>query len=296
MKAVEASPSTGRCYGIQRVCRCWAIARSTLYHQKAQKCVETRKKTGPKSPTSDEALLQYVREDIEKSPFQGEGHRKIHARVRKQKHIRVSRGRVLRLMRQERLLSPYRCCNTKAKAHDGRITTDTPNDMWGTDAAKIITSEDGWVWFFGVVEHWNAECMGWHVCKKGDRFAAIEALSKGVRREHGSIDKEAARGLRLRMDHGSQFKSDGFQAQARYWGIKPDFGYVREPETNGVIERFNRTLKEQVIHGRIYRNVEEVRIAIDRFIELYNKEWMLEKLGYLSPLDARQKWSNSHAA
>ena len=35
--------------------------------------------------------------------------------------------------------------------------------------------------------------------------------------------------------------------------------FVAEPQTNGVAERFNRTLKEQIIHGRIYRNIAELR-------------------------------------
>lgn len=296
MKAFETSPSTGRHYGIQRVCHCWSIARSTVYSQKYRQPVEKQKRPGPKPDIADEKVLQYIREDIKESVFKGEGHRKVHARIRRRKDFQVSRRRVLRLMRQENLLSPNRCSNTKAKAHDGKIITNAPNQMWGTDACKILTSEDGWVWFFGVVEHWNAECMGWHVCKKGDRFAAIEAILKSVRREHGDIGKGIAQGLKLRMDHGSQFKSDGFQAQIKYWGIQPAFGYVREPETNGVIERFNRTLKEQVIHGRMYRNIEEVREAIEQFIELYNKEWLIGKLGYLSPVEARQKWMDEHAA
>jgi putative transposase len=89
------------------------------------------------------------------------------------------------------------------------------------------------------------------------------------------------------MDHGSQFKSEAFMNQARYWGIAPSLGFVGEPETNGVIERFNRTLKEQVVHGQIYRTVEELRCSVDRFIRCYNRDWLLEKLGYLSPQEAR---------
>jgi putative transposase len=51
------------------------------------------------------------------------------------------------------------------------------------------------VWFFGVIEHWNAECVGWHVCKKGNRFAAMDALSNGMRDHYGSIDSGTAGGL-----------------------------------------------------------------------------------------------------
>jgi putative transposase len=98
------------------------------------------------------------------------------------------------------------------------------------------------------------------------------------------------------MDHGSQFKSDGFLHQLRYWGFSPSFGFVKEPETNGVIERFHRTLKEQVIHGRVYRDIEELRRSVAGFISTYNDEWLLEKLGYLSPHQARAKWEKRHAA
>ena len=58
----------------------------------------------------------------------------------------------------------------------------------------------------------------------------------------------------------SQYLSDHFLKQIRYWGIHPSFGFVEEPETNGVAERWPRTLKEQAIHGRIFQNLEAVRV------------------------------------
>ncbi len=42
--------------------------------------------------------------------------------------------------------------------------------MWGTDGARILTADDGWVWSFFCVEHWNAECVGYHVTKRGTLF------------------------------------------------------------------------------------------------------------------------------
>ena len=81
------------------------------------------------------------------------------------------------------------------------------------------------------------------------------------------------------MDHGSQYLSDHFLKQIRYWGIHPSFGFVEEPETNGVAERWTRTLKEQAIHGRIFQNLEAVRAAVADFVERYNQTWRLEKPG-----------------
>jgi transposase InsO family protein len=91
------------------------------------------------------------------------------------------------------------------------------------------------------------------------------------------------------MDHGSQYLSDHSQRQIRYWGITPSFGFVEEPETNGVAERFNRTLKEQAIHGRVFTNIEEVRAAVRKFVNDYNAYRRPEKLNVKTPLEAREQ-------
>jgi len=99
-----------------------------------------------------------------------------------------------------------------------------------------------------------------------------------------------------RMDHGSQYLSDHFLNQVRYWGIRPSFGLLEEPETNGVVERWNRTLKEQAIYGRVFRSLADVHAAVDEFVERYNQDWRLEKLAYRTPLEAREEYELRQAA
>ena len=162
--------------------------------------------------------------------------------------------------------------------------------MWGADATQIATVEDGRVWLFAVVEHWNAEALGWHVAKRGDRFAAVQAVGMAVKRLFGALGVGTARGVAVRHDHGSAFMADHFQKQIRFWGLAPSDAFVAEPETNGVAERFFRTLKEQIVHGRVYRTIDEVRAAVRLFVEGYNAAWLIEKNGLPSPLDARAAW------
>jgi transposase InsO family protein len=202
----------------------------------------------------------------------------------------VARKRVLRVMREHGLLSPHRRPPRPGEAHDRRITTEAPNLMWGTDATQITTVEDGKVWLFAVVEHWNAEALGWHVAKRGDRFAAVQALGMAVKGVFGSLCAGTARGVAVRHDHGGAFMAEHFRNQVRFWGMAPSYAFVAEPETNGVAERFFRTLKEQVVHGRIYRTLEEVRAAVRAFVDRYNASWLIEKNGLMSPLDARTAW------
>lgn len=55
------------------------------------------------------------------------------------------------------------------------------------------------------------------------------------------------------------------------------------------VERYNRTFKEQAIYGRIFRNVEEVRAAVKAFVKRYNEQWLIEKMGFRSPNQARRE-------
>ena len=295
------SPAAGRPYGVERVCRVFEQPRSTFYRrQTAERIPEADRpvalKRGPKTPLSDDELLIEIRADLETSPFQGEGHRKVKARLKILRGIRVSNKRVLRLMRENRLLSPYRGRIGQPLEHLGTIVTSAPNVMWGTDGTRILTLEEGWVWLFAAVEHWNAECVGWHVMKDGSRYQALQPVAMGLKAIFGSLGPDVARGLALRMDHGTQYLSDHFLNQIRYWGIQPSFAFIEQPQTNGVAERFNRTLKEQAIHGRIFRNAEEVRAAVAEFVARYNNHWRLEKLDFLSPIEARAALNQKLAA
>jgi len=100
----------------------------------------------------------------------------------------------------------------------------------------------------------------------------------------------------LRMDNGTQYLSDHFQNQTKFWAIRPSFAFIEQPQTNGVAERFFRTLKEQIVYGRVYQTVEELRVAVDKFVELYNREWRIEWLGFISPKEARKNYLTRLAA
>ena len=296
----ETSPGTHRRYGLERVCRVLAFPRATLYAQRARKAAQVLPlhpaRRGPKPTLSDADLLAVIRVDLETSPFVGEGHRKVWARLRILQGIHVSKDRVCRLMREHALLSPHRVSQGQPSRHEGSIQTEAPNRMWGTDGIRIQTVEDGWVWVFSAVDHCDACCVGIHAAKIGNRFAALQPIAQGLQLEFGATGANAGKGLALRMDHGTQYTANDFLNQIAFWGIDTSFAFVAEPQTNGVAERFNRTLKEQVIQGRIFRNVEEVRDAVTAFRDRYNRHWRLEKLGFRSPYEVRQHHALRKAA
>lgn len=287
--------ATARPYGVQLVCRTWEQPPSSYYASRRGAELPVRLapagKRRPKTAPSDAELLELIRVDLPASPFHGEGHHKVWARLRVGDGVKVGRRRVLRLMRENNLLSPYRGRCGSPRLHEGESITQVPNLMWGTDSAKVFTVEEGWGWLFVAVEHWNAECWGWHSSKQGTWFAAPKPISRGLMSTVASVAADAGPGLALRMDDSTQYLSDHFQNQPEPWGISPSFAFIEQPQTNGVVERFIRTLKEQVIYGRVFQNLqEEVREAVRGFVDTYNRECLLEENGFLSSWQAREQW------
>jgi len=242
----------------------------------------------------DAALLERIRDVLSGSSFHGEGHRKVWARLRIG-GIRTSLRRVLRLMCENDLLAPGRVGQPRGpRNHEGTIIPNTIDTMWGTDMTTTWTAE-GQVAVFIAVDHHSAGCVGIHAARRGTRFEALEPLRQGVRRHFGAIGKDVARGLAVRHDHGSQYMSDTFQTEMRFLGIQSSPAFVRAPEGNGCAERFIRTLKENLLWMQTFDTVEDLRLALLAFRDVYNTTWLIQRLGYQTPAQVRQQQLSANA-
>ena len=132
-----------------------------MYAQKARRqACRVLAKRGPKTAWTDTVLTEEIRTMLAGSPFLGEGHRKTWARLRLA-GTRTSKARVLRLMREARVLAPTRVGRAHGpKAHDGTITTKHPNQMWGTDATTCCTTQEGTATVFIAVDHCSTPSIG----------------------------------------------------------------------------------------------------------------------------------------
>ena len=62
---------------------------------------------------------------------------------------------------------------------------------------------------------------------------------------------------------------------------------MREPEGNGCVERFIRTLKENLLWVRRFATIDELRQALHSFKDTYNRTWIVERHGYQTPAAVR---------
>lgn len=286
------SPSTGRVYGLQRLCLQWQVNRSTITSQQAREKVPEQLRPapcrpGPKGPCSDEELARGIQWEIAASPWHGEGYRKIWARLR-YSGIRCGRDRIRRVMRETGQLSPHRTPDMIARhPHNGTITTELPDVMWGTDATETITLKEGRCAVFIGIDHCTGEITGIHAAKRATRWEALEPIRQGIRERFGGFIPGIATGLEIRHDHGSQYMSDDFQNEIAWFGCISSPSFVRQPEGNGIAERFMRTLKENLLWIQHFDTIEELRLALHKFKDTYNNEWILERHGYKTPAHIR---------
>jgi transposase InsO family protein len=167
--------------------------------------------------------VEATRRGLHDSPFHGEGHRKVWARLRIA-GIRTSKRRVLRLMREGGLLAPLRAGSPCGpRGDDGTIIPDAVDIMCGTDLTTTVTGQ-GQAALFVAVDHHATECVGIHAA--------------------------------LRHDHGSQYMAEDLHEELRFLRIESSPALVRAPEGNGCAERFIRTLKKSLFWVRTFETVE----------------------------------------
>ena len=90
--AAASSPATDEAYGVRRVCAAWGMPRSSFYAARTVSAAPTPgRRRGPRPGVDDAGLLEAIRRDLDRSPFSGEGHRKVWARLRALDGLRVGR-------------------------------------------------------------------------------------------------------------------------------------------------------------------------------------------------------------
>ena len=283
------SISTRRAYGVQRVCRVWHRARSSVYaRRQATRSPALCRRRGPIGAAPDDVLVAHIRRVLEASPFHGEGYRKAWAKLRVA-GMRTAKERVRRLMREHDLQAPPRAGHAHGpKAHDGTITTEAPDVMWGTDMTATVTVAEGAAVVFVAVDHCATACIGLHAAKRGTRFEALEPIRQGIRERFGGIGAGVARGLRLRHDHGSNDLADDFQQESRSSASTAPRASCGSPKATASRSASSARCRRICCGCGASRRSRSSAWPLLEFKRTDNEQWMLEKYDYRSPAQVRR--------
>jgi transposase InsO family protein len=291
---MDEKSASGSNYPLSLVCAVVGVPRSSYYEyqRKLRQEKRERKKPGPKMQADDVRLLVLIREVLARSPFHTEGTKKVHRRLRAWFNVCASRARINRLMRSAGLLSPQRIASERIKRlHEGTIIPENIDLLWGTDGTQFGMANGRLLWLFAVIDHYSCEVLGWHIIEvgQGDTWAALEPVKQSLRKRRGALVQKAGSGISIRHDWGPQYNAGAFSKELDFLGLGNSPAFVHEPETNGVIERFFRTLKEECLWVHDFEDAQQARKVVGQWIETYNGEWLIERHGYRSPKTVREE-------
>ena len=279
------SPVTGKPYGLAAVCRAWRIARSGVYRHRTPPPPPRRR--GPMGALSDAALTAAIHGRTRRQPVPWRGPSQGLGAVAARRHTD--------------LVAPGASPDARARpagAWPGRLTARPTqprrHDHSGNHRHHVGHRPD---------RHPHRRRPGGGIHCSGSLFRRVRRHSRRCASHTlpgSGADpsgrapilwrlRNVAHGLAVRHDHGSQYMSDHFQSEIAFLGIESSPAFVRAPEGNGCAERFIRTLKENLLWVRHFQTIEELRLALLEFREVYNATWLIERHGFMSPAEFRQR-------
>lgn len=228
------------------------------------------------------------------------GHRKIWAMLRAD-GVRVSMSSVERALRRASLLQPRRYQAERRQLARARRETfiDPPtrrNRVWQADFTEFETSRGGTWRIFIVVDYATKVCLVAAITGTSAARDAIESLQIAIAEAERLLGLELIADcadpttgeivpLTIVTDNGPAFKSVDF---VRFFARRSELRHVRTrhhaPQTNGVVERFNQSLKYEHLYPREIGDVIALANEIEAYRELYNWVRPHETLGQIPPM------------
>jgi transposase InsO family protein len=203
----------------------------------------------------------------------------------------VNRKRVLRLMREDNLL----CLRQKAfvpatmdSRHSWRVYPNLAwrlqptgvNQLWVADITYVRLAE-GFVYLAVVLDAFSRRAIGWAMEDHLESSLALAALEMAL------ANRVITPGLLVHhSDRGVQYACRDYIGRLEAHAIEPSMSRVGCPYDNAMAESFMKTLKQEEVDGRSYRDLAQARQAIDRFLEqVYNRQRLHSALAYHAPAD-----------
>jgi putative transposase len=217
------------------------------------------------------------------------GSPRIHAELRLEHGIRVSKKRVERLMATAGLegIPVPRKARTTVRVAGVRVAPDlverdfnpqAPNRLWCADITYLPTWE-GWLYLASVIDCFSRMIVGWSMLSHMRLELVERALEMAVAR------RQPGPGLIHHSDHGSQFTAVIFGQRCEQLGIDVSMGSIGDCYDNAVCEAFHSTLKREFVNRRPWPTRTELKTGVFAYIEgFYNTRRRHSTLSHHSPV------------
>lgn len=220
-------------------------------------------------PAERDAIIAFARE------YPLEGYRRLTFMMLDRNIAAVSPATTYRVLKEAGLLQPWNSQATKKGT--GFVQPLQPHEHWHTDFSYLNLGGT-FYYLCCVLDGCSRSILAWDI-----RLQMKEADAEIVLQVAPEAHPDAR--PRVITDRGSQFVARDFQTFIRLWQTTLVFTSPHYPQSNGKLERFHRTLKEQAIRPKTPLTLEDAKRITGEFIEHYNSTRLHGALGYVTPAD-----------
>ena len=287
MKKYEAVHANRSRFTVKKMCRILSISESGYY----------RWRNSPESQRSREnkELTERIKELYEEHKGKA-GAPMITADLRAEaRFARVGKNRVARIMRENNLRCKYtkRYKTTTDSRHSEPVADNllnrnfevsAPDQVWVGDITYFRVGHK-WYYLSVFIDIFARMIVGWDISDSLHRSSTIKALNKAVLRRNPSS------GLMIHTDRGVQYASSEFRNLLHDKGFVQSMSRKGNCWDNAVAESFFHTLKGQYLNHVVFKNIDEARMGLFKYIEQhYNRRRRHSYNGWKSPAQHESDW------
>lgn len=260
---------------VSRCCRLFDVKRNSYY--KSMRCIKA----------TDTALILKVKACFNQHK-QRYGCRRLKVALLTEYDIDISSRRLGRLMKEQQLITVWQDrkyrrarqspeCATYPNKLDRQFACKQANSTWVSDITYIWTQE-GWLYLAAVMDLYSRKIVGFAMSNSPNADLVCRALQMAI-----SVRQPPA-GLMIHSDQGCQYTSKLYQALVEKYQLTGSMSRKGNCWDNAVMERFFRSLKQELIWQHCYKTHREAKQSISCYIlDVYNSKRLHSTLNYLSP-------------
>ena len=275
VRVARSRELVARGFAVAAVARVMQVSRQALYR------TPTPRRPPQRRPPADPVEAAIVEEALAN---QTDGYRMICAFVRRKLGVAVNRKRVLRVMRERKLIQRRRPLERRKRP--GFFRVEGPRQLWQLDMTSVWVAEHGWCYLNAIIDCCTREIVAWQLSLRCRADEAIAVVERAVA-AHGIEPGE----LTLGSDNGSAFTARRFKARLVELGITHRRGGYRDPESQAFIESWFGKLKEREVWLNEYETLDDARRGIGGYVDRYHHR-PHSGLDYRTPLEVRQSWED----